>query len=219
MSFNQFLRLGAALLVGSFCLTNAWAGGKVPPKNASDYGNTMGGPQNSECSSPATFVQDGVTSTCFVGTGTGQFLFNFTVDSPSNQTTGFSVNSFTIGDLASGFDDFALIEGCSSNTSTGDPVPCDPNTPATLPFDVNGSLTPGSETFTFTGFTGDQTGNVTVAFDCDSAATCSAPLVTAISAGPSTTPTPEPRFYAFLTFAILLGAGLYRRAVSANKAS
>jgi hypothetical protein len=218
MSFNQFLRLGAALLVGSFCLTNSWAGGKLPPKNASDYGNTASGPQNSECSGTPTFDQDGVTSTCFTGSGTGQFLFNFTVDSPSNQNTGFTVNSFTIGDLASGFDDFALIEGCSSNTSTGDPVPCDPNT-GTLPFDVNGSVTPGSETFTFTGFTGNQTGNVTVAFDCDSAATCSAPLVTAISAGATTTTTPEPRFYAFLTFAMLLGAGLCRRVVSANKAS
>jgi hypothetical protein len=215
-SLNQhLLRICTTLFLGCFCLTNAWAGGKLPPKNASDYGVTSP-PQNSECSVP-TVDDNGVTATCFTGSGTGQFLFNFTVDSTSNQNTSFSVTSFTAFDLG-GFSDFALVDGCSSNTSTGDPVPCDPNTPATLPFDVNGSLGNPTETFTFTGFTGDQTGNVTVAFDCGPTATCSEPLVTNISAG-ATTATPEPRFYALLTLAILLGAGLFRRLAPANKAS
>ncbi len=207
MSSNQLLRLFVALLLGCVCLTNAWASGKVPPKNASDYGSTLG--QNTECSSVPTVDTDGVTATCFTGSLTGQFLFNFTVDSTLNQNTGFSVSSFTLGELGD-FTDFALVQGCSSSSSTGAPVPCDPST-GTLPFDVNGSLGNPTETFTFTGFTGDQTGNVTVAFDCDAAATCSEPLVTNITAGPTTT-TPEPRFYAFLTLAILLGAGLFRRA-------
>jgi hypothetical protein len=209
MSSNHFLPLGAALILGCCCLTNAWAG-KVPPKNASDYGSSSS--QNTECSVP-TVDQNGVTATCFTGSGSfpDSFLFNFTIDSPSNQTSSFSVTSFTAfepGGL-SDFSDFALLGGCSSNSSTGDPVPCDPNAPATLPFDVNGSL--AGSTFTFTGFTGDQTGNVTVLFDCASS-NCSEPLITNITAGPTTTTTPEPRFYAFLTLAILLGAGLFRRA-------
>src|SRR5580692_1521514 len=208
MSFNHCLRLCVTLSLGFFCLTNAWAGGKVPPKNASDYGSTLG--QNTECSSVPTVDAEGVTATCFTGSLTGQFLFNFTVDSASNQNTGFSVTSFTAGD----FTGFALVQGCSSNSSTGAPVPCDPST-GTLPFDVNGTLSLVTNVFTFTGFTGDQTCNVTVAFDCDQNSTCSEPLITNITAGAATT-TPEPRFYALLTLAFLLGAGLVRRTVSAN---
>jgi len=207
MSSNGFFRLSVTLLLGFFCLTNAWAGGKVPPKNASDYGSTLG--QNTECSSVPTVDAEGVTATCFTGSLTGQFLFNFTIDSTLNQNTGFSVTSFTLSELGD-FSDFELVQGCSSSSSTGAPVPCDPST-GTLPFDVNGSLGNPAEPFTFTGFTGNQTGNVTVAFECDSSSTCSEPLVTNITAGP-TTATPEPRFYAFLTLAVLLGAGLFRRA-------
>jgi MYXO-CTERM domain-containing protein len=58
---------------------------------------------------------------------------------------------------------------------------------------------------------------VTVVLDCAVGSVCSQPAITAISAG--TTATPEPRFYAFLTLAILLGAGLFRRLASANNAS
>lgn len=207
MSSNHFLPLGAALILGCCCLTNAWAG-KVPPKNASDYGSSSS--QNTECSGPATVDWNGVTATCFTGSGSfpDSFLFNFTVDSPSNQTSSFSVTSFSAADL-DGFSDFALLDGCSSSSSTGDPVPCDPNT--TLPFDVNGALGHFGETFTFSGFTGNQSGNVTVVFDCAVGAVCSEPLITNISVGTTTT-TPEPRFYAFLTLAILLGAGLFRHA-------
>jgi hypothetical protein len=216
MSFNHLLRLCSPLFLGFFCLTNAWAG-KLPPKNASDYGSSTS--QNSECSAAPTVEDNGVTATCFTGSGSfpDSFLFNFTVDSTLNQNTGFTVTSFTAFEVGgfSDFSDFALLDGCSSSSSTGDPVPCDPNT--TLPFDVNGSLSNPTETFTFTGFTGDQTGNATVLFDCAAGATCSEPLITNISAG--ATAAPEPRFYAFLALAILLGAGLFRRVVSPNRAS
>jgi hypothetical protein len=203
MSFNHFLRLSVTLLLGLFCLSNAWASGKLPPKNASDYGGIPFTPCGSSTSGD-------VTATCYLASsGVDTYSFNFTVDPASPS---LSVTSF-VADLGTGFDGFGLLFGCSSSSSTGTPVPCDPNSPPpALPFDVTGpsTLGTGDQTFDFVGFTGNYSGDVTVYFDCPQGTTCAAPSVASIAT--ETTTTPEPRFYAFLTLAVLLGAGIFRRA-------
>ncbi len=207
---RDLIRICTAVFFGYFCLTNAWAG-KVPPKNASDYG----GLTDSECMTP-TFDLSGVTATCFLPSNgiSNSFLFNFTVDSPSNQTSSFSVNSFQVS-LPSEFDDFGLLFGCSSSSPGATPLPCSTSSSGPLPFDVNSTGTAGL--FDFTGFTGSYSGQVSVFLDCASAGNCVEPSITSISTG--TTSTPEPRFYAVLIAAIVLGAIFFRRFAAASKAS
>jgi hypothetical protein len=170
---------------------------------------------DSECGT-ATFDLSGVTATCFLPSDgvSHSFLFNFTVDSPSNQTGSFSVNSFQVS-LPSEFDNYGLLLDCSSSSPGATPLPCSTSTSGPLPFDVNSTGTPGL--FDFTGFTGNYSGQVSVFLDCASAGNCVEPSITSISTG--ATSTPEPRSYAVLIAAIVLGAGFFRRFAAANKAS
>lgn len=200
-----------ALFLGCLCLSTAWAG-KVPPKNASDYGSNP----DSECS-PATFTfpNNPVTATCFIpSSGSSSFLANFTVDS-AHQNSSFSVTGFEIN-LPSGFDSFGLLMDCSSSGAGGTPLPCitsdeiasEPLLANGLPFDLS-STTAG--VYDFTGFTGNYSGQVTVFFDCPFGTTCSMPSITGIETSSGTTPTPEPRSYSYLATAVVLGVGLLRR--------
>jgi len=224
------------VLLSCFYAINAWAG-KGGPKTASDYGSSADSP----CSSTSnTFSENGVTATCyFPSTGdTTSLLFNFTVDSISNQVASFNVNSFEL-DLASTdlsqLSAFWLLYDCSSSSSSGVPLPCTTQSsfPPSLPFSVNGPSLPtvSDQGFDFSGFTGNLSGEVTVAldFDCSGAGASSSNLCSEFSSAFSsgtpnidaqslftnieagTTPTPEPRYYALVAFGVILATSLFKR--------
>lgn len=144
---------------------------------------------------------NGVSATCYVGSGgfPNDFLFNFTLANPSPSIT---VTSFTLDFSDVAPSDYGLVVGPCPG---GVPVPCASNYTISNPppFDVIEALpnNPSSRTFYFTGFTGDQSGQVTVFLEyCDPSSpprTCTpvalpaTPTISDITAT-TRTGTPEP---------------------------
>jgi hypothetical protein len=166
-----------------FCLLagSAFAGGI---KHPSDYGSTPVTLNN--CGSPTTV--GAVVATCFVGSGSGfdDFLFSFALTSPSPTT---SITSVTF-DFPTAVSEFGLVEAVGSDVCSGlTNVPC---LPEGSPVTISGGTPPlpiGGNTFTFTNFTGDLSGDVTAYFTlADGSA---APTFTGDTTG-SSVATPEP---------------------------
>jgi hypothetical protein len=142
-----------------FCLLagSAFAGGI---KHPSDYGATPVTLVNCP-GSPTT--EGAVVATCFIGSGSGfdDFLFSFALTSPSPTT---SITSVTF-DFPTAVSDFGLVEAVGLDVCSGlTNVPC---LPEGSPVTIAGGTLPlpiGDNTFTFTNFTGDLSGDVTAYF-------------------------------------------------------
>jgi hypothetical protein len=167
-----------------FCLLagSAFAGGI---KHPSDYGSTPVTLNN--CPSAPTTTVGAVVATCFVGSGSGfdDFLFSFALTSPSPTT---SITSVTF-DFPTAVSDFGLVEAVGADVCSGlTNVPC---LPEGSPVTISGGTPPlfGDNTFTFTNFTGDLSGDVTAYFTL--ADFSQAPTFTGDTTG-SSVATPEP---------------------------
>jgi len=205
---------GAIFCVMAGC---AWAGGGI--KHPSDYGSppiTL-----SPCSSPVT-PQDGVSADCFFNlttgsAGIGDYLFTLFSPSPSKSITSVTFADLAALDAANVDGPFGLIEGTSLDPCSGMNVGCFPDSTTPLPT----VSTSDNKTFTFTNFTGNLSGKVTLYFSfCDSGTTdCALPdQPTLTGATTSTlTGTPEPSEIGLLAGVLgLLFAIVQRRRVKQN---
>jgi hypothetical protein len=142
-------------------------------------------------------------------------LFNFTLPGASSST---SVTSFTI-DFGSGTGggqglptDFGLVVGDGTSNPCAGVVPCASNYTVAdpPPFNLNGTVGAGVQTFDFTGFTADFSGQVTVDFEYANGAAGSTPTITDITTS-ATTATPEPGALGLLSVGAALLILLTRR--------
>lgn len=175
---GKFGFLASTLLL--LAASSGWAAGI---KHPSDYGSPPSAIDFTSCGSTTI---NGVIADCFNGTGPSfnDFLFSFSLASPSASTTINSV-TFTLSDIAylDAANPYGLLEGTATDCAAMN-IAC---TPASITLN-GGTPAIGSNTFTFTGFTGNLV--ATEYFGYDNAATGAPAFTGAITS--STTATPEP---------------------------
>jgi len=183
MRNGKFGILASTLIL--LAASSTWAAGI---KHPSDYGSPPSAIDFTSCGST---TENGVTANCFNGTGPSfnDFLFSFSLATPSASTSITSV-TFTLADIADlqpvtpAPGQFGLLEGTATDCAAMN-IAC---TPASISINGPSPLALGSNTFTFTGFTGNLV--ATEFFAYENAAT-GAPVFTAATTS-STTATPEP---------------------------
>jgi hypothetical protein len=179
---NTSTRLLTSLSFFGLLAGSAFAGGI---KHPSDYGATPVTLNN--CPGSPTTV-GAIVATCYIGSGSGfdDFLFSFALTSPSPTT---AITSVTF-DFPTAVSDFGLVEAVGADVCSGlTNVPC---LPEGSPVTISGGTLPlpvGGNTFTFTNFTGDLSGDVTAYFTL--ADNSAAPTFTGDTTSSSVT-TPEP---------------------------
>lgn len=181
--------LGSALFA-ALLTSNAWAGGI---KHPSDYGSP---PSPIDFTSCGSQTENGVIANCFNGTGpsVNDVLFTFALVTPSASTSITSV-TFTLSDIADldSANPYGLLEGTALDCSAMN-ISC---TPPQITLNDGSPLALGSNTFTFTNFTGNLV--ATEYFGYDNAATGN-PTFTAATTSTATS-TPEPSQIVLLTLA------------------